>query len=183
METSNAPTGPRVKSSLSKKRLAIITLIGWFSMLGSDIFLHAGALASFYVEPGPFLLPPADAFLRIPLGYLSFLLSAFCVLWLMLRLQLLGWRVGLIFGLKLGAFFWSIQTIGLLSISTAPPLLLLGWFAGQTLELGIAGGVIGSGLNTASHFRLFLKVLAYVVGALVVTIVLQNVGMAPVIRP
>lgn len=57
-------------------RLALITLLSWLSMLGFDFFLNAGLLARLYLEPSPFLLPPAEAFRRIPIGYLSFLLTA-----------------------------------------------------------------------------------------------------------
>ena len=50
-----------------------LTLLSWLAMIGVDFLLHAGLLASWYVEPHPFLLPPTAAFARIPLGYMSFL--------------------------------------------------------------------------------------------------------------
>ena len=46
----------------------------WILSLGFDLFLHAGLLAHLYVEPSPFLLPPEEAFRRIPFGYLTFLI-------------------------------------------------------------------------------------------------------------
>lgn len=59
---------------------------------------------------------------------------------------------------------------------------MTGWFIGQTVEAGIAGTVIGWGLVTARPWRLIFYVILFVIGALVVTIILQSVGIAPAIR-
>jgi hypothetical protein len=67
-------------------------------MLGFDFLLHAGLLAGLYLQPSPFLLPPVTALALIPAGYLSFLLLAVLLVWLMRRLKLAGWRAGAIFG-------------------------------------------------------------------------------------
>ena len=71
-------------------------------MISFGFLLHAGHLAGLYLQPSPFLVPPLTAFRLIPVGYLSFLLFAVLLVWLMLRLNLTGWRAGAIFGLKLG---------------------------------------------------------------------------------
>ena len=97
----------------------------------------------------------------------------------MARLGIQGWRQGAIFGLKLGALTWGAFVLGLLSISTASPALLTGWFLGQTIELGIAGMIAGSGFTGARLGRLFLKVLGLVIGAFVITVLLQVLGLAP----
>ena len=138
-------------------------------------FLHAGLLARLYVEPSPFLLPPERAFALIPVGYLSFLGLTILLIWLMARLGIQGWRQGAVFGLKLGALTWGALVVGLLSISTASLALLIGWFLGQTIELGIAG----SGFKGVRLGRLFLQVLALVIGAFAITILLQTLGLAP----
>ena len=173
---------PQKITSISPRQLFTLVFLSWLSMLGTDFFLHAGLLAKFYLEPSPFLLPPTEAFQRIPLGYISFLLSAALLLWLMLRLKIEGWRAGLIFGLELGGLVWGTYVVGLLSISTANPALLLGWLVGQTFELGIAGAVAGSGLAGSSLGRLSAKVVGYVVGLLILTILLQSLGFAPAQR-
>jgi len=155
-----------------------LTLLSWFSMIGFDFFLHAGLLSSLYSQPSPFLLPPDRAFELIPLGYLSFLIFDIFLLWLMLKLDLLGWKKGVIFGLQVGFLTWGAFSIGLLSIATAPPLLLIAWFLGQAIELGIAGGVIGYGLTQSKLGRLFFSVLIFVIISIVLSIVLQNIGFA-----
>ncbi len=148
-------------------------------MLEFDFFPHAGLLARLYLEPSPFLLTPLEAFRRLPFGYLSFLLSAILLVWLMSRLRLIGWRAGFGFGLKLGAFIWGALVLGLFSISTADVSLLAGWFLGQTVELALAGAVAGSGL-TAKHIgRLSLKVAAFILFLAIITVVLQTSGVAP----
>ncbi len=166
-------------SSGSIWRLSKIVLLSWLSMLGIDFFLHAGLLARLYFEPSPFLLPPIEAFRLIPLGYLSFLLLTILLLWLMVRLNVVGWRGGLGFGLKMGLLIWGALMLGLLSISTADVALLFGWFIGQSLELAVAGAVAGSGLAATSLTRLSMKVIALVLILFILTVMLQNLGLAP----
>lgn len=163
-------------------RLVLITLLSWLSMLGFDFFLNAGLLARLYLEPGPFLLPPAEAFRRIPIGYLSFLLTAVLLVWLMSRLGTKGWRGGFGFGLKLGGLASGSTVIALLSITTASIGLLAGWFIGMTLQVAVAGAVAGSGLAGQSLRRLFLKVIAVVLSLAVATIALQTLGLAAAVR-
>src|SRR3972149_251852 len=128
------------------RKLGVLGVLVWVSMIAVDFFLHAGLLASLYVQPSPFLLPPEAAFARIPLGYLSFIPFAVILLWLAVALRQIGARPGFLFGLKLGALIWGAVALGLASVSTASPALLLGWFAGQTLARGIGGAIAGGGL-------------------------------------
>jgi hypothetical protein len=164
---------------ISTRRLVGLGLLSWLAVLGVDFFLHAGLLARLYAQPSPFLLPPADAFGRIPLGYLSALLLVTLLLWLMLRLGLSGWRQGVIFGLQLGAFLGASLVLGLHSISTAELGMLLAWAIGQALEMGLAGAVLGSGLAGQRLRTIFVRVLALVLLLVVVTVALQNIGPAP----
>ena len=100
----------------------------------------------------------------------------------MLRLKITGARRGLIFGLQVGALVWGSVVLGLLSISTASLALMVGWFIGQTVEAGLAGLVLGWGLVTGRPWRLVIYVILFVIGALVVTIILQSTGLAPAAR-
>ena len=163
----------------TRRRIVGIVLLSWLSMLGFDFLLHGGLLAKLYSEPSPFLLPPGRAFSLIPLGYLSFLIAAVLVVWLQVRLGRRGWRSGTLFGLKFGALVWGSTALGLLSISSARPVLLLAWFAGQTIETGIAGAVAGEGLANGRLGRLLVYVVVFVLVAVALTIVLQNTGLAP----
>jgi tryptophan-rich sensory protein len=153
-----------------------LTLLAWLSMIGFDFFLHAGVLTPLYVNESPFLLPPQRAFALIPVGYLSFLGLATLLIWLMVKLKVQDWQKGAIFGLQLGGLAWGSLILGLYSISTASPALLLGWFVGQTIELGIAGAVAGYGMAIRKLNRLFLKVFIFVIIAIVVGIIWQNVA-------
>lgn len=166
----------------SVKHLSIIALFGWLSILGFDFFLHAGLLATLYIKPNPFLLPPTEAFIRIPFGYLSILLLTVILLWLMVRLEISGWRKGSIFGLKFGCLISGVSTLGLISISTADIVLLIGWFFGQTLELGIAGAIMGSGLAGKRLTILLVIVLIFIVSSFMLTVILQTLGLAPTVR-
>jgi hypothetical protein len=163
-------------------RVVALIFLAWLSMLGVDFLVHAGLLANLYTQSSPFLLSPTTAFALIPLGYLSFALLALLLVWLMIRLQVAGWRAGAIFGLELGGLMWGAFVLGLHSISTAGVPLLVSWLVGQTVELGIAGSVVGSGLGG----RRLRWLVGVVVGLLVLcvgaTILLQSLGVVPTIR-
>jgi hypothetical protein len=164
----------------SGRSVVLLTGIAWLAMVGFDFLLHAGVLAGLYLRPSPFLLPPLIAFQRIPLGYLSFLLAAVLLAWLMRRLQLNGWRTGALFGLKVGALMWGAFVLGLASISSGSLTLLLAWFVGQTLEMALGGGaVIGSGLAGTRLRRLFGIVLGFVILVVITVIILQSFGIVP----
>jgi hypothetical protein len=147
-------------------------------MIGVDLFLHAGVLAPLYDWDSPFLLRPEDAFVRIPIGYLAFLLLAIGLSWLLTRLEVERRRDGAVIAGALGAVAWGALVLGLWSISTAQPALLLGWWVGQTVELALGGYVIGSMLGGAR-----LRTVAWVVGLVlavgaVSAVVLQTIGYA-----
>jgi hypothetical protein len=166
----------------SGQRGVRISLLGWLAMIGVDFFVHGGLLAGLYTAPAPFLLPPAQAFSRIPLGYAAFFLLAILLLWLLRERAVAGARPGFVFGLQLGALAWGALVLGLASISSADPLLLLGWFVGQTVELAVGGAVIGGALAGQPLSRLLVRVLALDLVLVVATIVLQSLGLAPAVR-
>lgn len=167
---------------LSKRRLAGVVLVAWFAVLGFDFFLHGGLLAGLYSKPSPFLLPAEEAFRLIPLGYLAFLVFEIFLVWLMVRLDVNGWRSGMVLGLQVGAFTWGALVLGLLSIATASVELMAGWFLGQTIEAGIGGMVAGAGFTTERPWRLTVYVVIFVIVSITVTVVLQSIGLAPAVR-
>lgn len=173
---------PEHKQSYSLKQMVSVGLLSWITVIGFDFFLHGGLLSRLYTQPSPFLLPPATAYRFIPVGYLSFLILIVLLLWLMLRLRITGWFEGLKFGFILGVLAWGSFTLGLLSISTASIALLVGWFLGQATELAIAGLVIGSGLSAKRLTSLALKVTAFFIAMLMLTILMQSVGLATAVR-
>jgi hypothetical protein len=159
-----------------------LIVLAWLSMLGVDFFVHAALLAGLYSQASPFLLPPTSAFTLIPVGYLSLLLLAILLTWLMTRLRTACWRAGALFGLKLGGLMWGAFVLGLLSISTAGVPLLVGWLVGQTVELGIAGAVVGSGLGGRRVRWLLGVAVGLIVLCATATILLQSLGVVPTVR-
>lgn len=154
----------------------------WLLSVGFDIFLHGGLLAHLYTVPSPFLLRPTDAFRRIPLGYLAFLVLTAALYWLMRRLRIRGAIAGSRYGAAAGAVLWGAFLVGLYSISTAPVPLLAGWWIGQTLELGLAGAVIGASLAGVPSKRIWRLVALGVVAFFVTTVVMQSLGLAPAMK-
>lgn len=154
----------------------------WILSIGFDLFLHGGLLAKLYLEPSTFVLPPEEAFRRIPLGYLSFLVLTIGLFWLVRRLDVHGSISGFRFGAAAGAVVWGAFAVGLYSISTAALPLLAGWWVGQTIELGLAGAVLGAAANGVPLKRIWALVAVAVVVFVVATIVLQSVGLAPAMK-
>jgi hypothetical protein len=157
-------------------------LAAWALSLGVDLFLHGGLLARIYVEPQPFLLAPEEAFRRIPLGYLTFLWLTASLYWLLRRLGVRGAAAGFRYGAAAGAVVWGALVLGLYSISTASVPLLAGWWIGQTIELGLAGAVLGAASAGLRRGRMWALVIGVVVLLIIVTIALQSLGYAPAMR-
>jgi hypothetical protein len=165
-------------------RLAAVSAIAaaWLLSVGIDVFLHGGLLAHLYVEPSPFLLPAEDAFRRIPLGYLTFLVLTIGLFWLVRRLQIRGFIAGFRLAAVAGAVIWGALVLGLYSISTASLSLLIGWWIGQTVELALAGGVFGAVANGVRLTRVWTLVGAAVVALAAATVALQSLGFAPAMK-
>jgi hypothetical protein len=175
----------RLPGAWSRRRALETVVLSWLAMLGVDLFLHAGLLAPLYDWESPFLVRPEEAFARIPVGYLSFLILAIGLVWLMSRLDIKGSREGAVLGVAVGAVAWGALSLGLWSISTADIGLLVGWWVGQTVELGL-GGYVGGSLRAGARLRSVSgRVGAIVIVAAVSAVVLQSVGYAtaPVLVP
>ena len=154
----------------------------WALSVGCDLFLHAGILAKYYVKPSPFLLVPAEAFRRIPLGYLAFLILTVSLFWLIVRLDVRGASAGWRHGTVAGAVVWGAFALGLFSISTISLPLCWGWWIGQTLELGMAGAVLGAATSGVPLKRIWSLVAIAVAAFVAMTIALQTLGWAPAMK-
>lgn len=176
-----APANEKPATTGSSRAIPSIAA-AWILSVGFDLFLHGGLLASLYAEPSPFLLPPAEAFRRIPLGYAAFLVLTAALDRLFRRLGVRGTTAGFRFGAAAGAVVWGALAIGLYSISTATLPLLAGWWAGQAVELGLAGAVLGAAADRVPLKRIWARVAAAVIAFVVATVVLQSLGLAPATR-
>lgn len=170
---------PAMAETPATSRMLSSVAAAWILSLGFDVFLHGGLLARLYFEPSPFLLGPEDAFRRIPLGYLAFLVLVFTLYWLLRRLGVRGAVAGLRHGIAAGTVVWGAFALGLYSISTVTLPMLAGWWIGQTVELGLTGAVLGAAANGAPMKRIWAMVTIAVVACVVGTIVLQSLGLAP----
>ena len=154
----------------------------WLLSLGVDVLLHGGLLAGQYTTATPFLLDPHESFRRIPFGYLTFLLLTISLYWLLRRLGIRGSRPGFRYGGAAGCVIWGALVLGLYSITTAPVGLLTAWWIGQSIELGLAGAVIGASSAGARLGRIWAVVLMAVLACFAATVTLQSLGWAPVTR-
>jgi hypothetical protein len=139
-------------------------------------------LATLYVKPSPFLLEPQDAFRRIPLGYLAFLILTIGLYWLFRKLDVRGLVNGFKLGATAGFVVWGAVVVGLYSISTIELSLAIGWWLGQTLELGFAGAVLGAAANGTPLKRIWILVGITILACVALTVVLQSIGWAPAMQ-
>lgn len=154
----------------------------WLLSLGFDLFLHAGLLAHLYARPSPFLLPAEDAFRRIPLGYATFLALTVSLWWLFSRLDVRGALTGFRLGIGVGLSLWGAWSLGLYSVSVAEGDLLVGWWLGQGVEMGLAGAVLGAAAAGIRRRTLWVKVGAAWLLLAAVTVLLQILGLAPAMK-
>ena len=148
-------------------------------MLGFDFFLHGGLLARFYFAEDSFILSPLEAFRRIPIGYLGFLLLAIFLVWVLPFFKPDNWKQAFWLCIKLGTILWGGFLLGLISISSISLNLAFAWFLGQTIELGIGGVVVAMASEGPSLRRITLIVVSFVILAIAATIVLQSTGVVP----
>jgi hypothetical protein len=155
------------------------TLVAWASMVGVDLLLHAGLLAPLYDWDSPFLLSPEEAFIRIPAGYLGIGVLAGALTWLLPRLGVARARDGAVVA---GTGVWGALLLGVWSIASADPGLLLGWWAGQTVQLAVGGALIGAAIAGTPIRRLGWSAVGIVLIGIVAAVVLQSIGYAPAPR-
>lgn len=161
--------------TVPRRRLLALLALAWVAFLAVDLFFHAGVLSQWYERGSPGLLSLDEAFARIPLGYLSFLIEVAFFLWLAVRLRVRGFVRGMGLGIVIGLVFGVDRLVGMTSITTLEPALLAWWAAAQTVEMATVGAIVGCGLERERLGRLTLAVLLLVVLAVVVTVVMQNV--------
>jgi hypothetical protein len=175
------PAAPPRPSTLSKRiRVALIT---WLAMLGLDFLLNGALFARMYQEGGTFILAPTDAFRRIPLGYLAFLILALSVVEITHRLRVARIGDGVRLGLVIGGVFGGTWSLSLYSIATLSAQVALAFAAIWLALLTLAAAVAASGLAQTSLRGLALRVISFDVLCVVAVIALQSFGVVPTVTP
>ena len=152
-------------------------------MLGLDLLLNAALFAGIYRDGGAFLLPPAELFRRIPLGYLALFILALGLVDLTIRLDVRDTAAGLRLGAACGALFAATWSLGLLSVATIG-LAVAGIFALFWLLLLTLGGAVAAAALGARTLRgLAFRVAGADVICLVAVVALQSFGVVPTMRP
>jgi hypothetical protein len=67
--------------------------------------------------------------------------------------------------------------LGLYSITTAEPITLIAWGVGQSIEIAIAGGLIGLSIQKGELRVAFLIALISSIFLMILTILLQSFGV------
>ena len=178
--------GPMVSAarsgSLTPGRRLRLTLVVWLAMLGLDFLLNGALFARLYQGEHAFVLAPSEAFRRIPLGYLAFLILAGGVVELVSRLRVTRLVDGVRLGLLIGAVLAATWGLGLYSIASLSAQVALA-FAVVWMALAVAAGAVAAAGNGQSSLRgLALRVGAFDVVCVAIVIVLQTVGVVPTVK-
>jgi hypothetical protein len=151
-------------------------------MLGVDFLLNGALFARMYQGDGAFMLTPAEAFRRIPLGYLAFLILAVGVVELAYRLRITRLADGIRLGFGVGIGLAATWSLGLYSIASLSAQAALE-FAGIWLALVVvASGVAATGLGHPSLRALAVRAGAFDVVCIVIVIALQSLGVVPTVK-
>jgi hypothetical protein len=159
-----------------------VALVTWLAMLGLDFLLNGALFAQIYQGEGGFMLAPVEAFKRIPLGYVGFLILAIGLVELFDRLRVRRLTDGVRLGVLIGVAFAASWGLGLYSIATVSAVAALA-LAGVWLALIVLGsGVAAAGLGHSSLRGLALRVGAFDAACVVIVIALQSFGVVPMIK-
>ena len=163
------------------KKIVHLKLIGisWLAVVGFDFFLHAGLLAHLYQGDNPGILPPLDAFYRIPIGYFAFLFNIALVYFIIIKIDVNDRKEIIKLIMTIGIVLSLSSTLAQFSILQVNPLLLFGWGLGQMLQFTLMGVIIGFGYTGYSQKKLFICVFIFVFLVIVFTIIMQNIGLSP----
>jgi hypothetical protein len=174
------PSTELALSATFSKRLRV-ALVAWLAMLGLDFLLNGAIFARMYQDGGAFILAPAEAFRRIPLGYLAFLILAVGIVEIAYRLRVIGFAGGIRLGLAIGGVFGAAWGLSLYSIATLGAQVAL-VFAVIWLALFVLGSAVAAaGLSQTSLRGLVLRVAAFDVLCGVTVIALQSFGVVPTV--
>jgi hypothetical protein len=175
------PTARPSYATLSTRlRLA---LVAWLAMLGLDFLLNGALFARMYQSEGTFMLAPAEAFRRIPLGYLAFLMIAAGIVEVAYRLNITRIAGGIRLGLLVGAVFGTTWGLSLYSIATLGAPVALAFAVIWLALLVLGSAVAAAGLARTSLRGLALRVAAFDVACVVIVIALQSFGAVPTVKP
>jgi hypothetical protein len=160
-----------------------VALVVWLAMVGLDFVLNAALFAGMYEEGGAFLLEPAEAFRRIALGYLAFLVLAAGVVELAFRLGATTLSQGIRVGVATGAVLGAAWSLGLYSIATLSPQVAVAFAAIWFALLTVAGVISAVGLGRASLRGLALQVAGMALLGAIAVVTLQSFGVVPTLTP
>lgn len=164
--------------AIPARRRVGATLLAWAIVIGVDFALHAGVLAWAWRQPSPFLLPPADLFVRIPLGYAAYLAQAIMVVWLTARLGPSTARAGAALGARLGLPIAIFLALALASATTISVTMTLVWAVSTLAGFLAAGAVAAPALHAPRLRPLALRVAGTTLALVLFGVVAQNLVLA-----
>lgn len=163
----------RVGGIRARRRVGA-TGLAWAIVIGVDFALHAGVLAWAWREPSPFLLPPEELFVRIPLGYAAYLAQAILVVWLTARLGPSTARAGAALGARLGLLVATFLALALASATTISLTMTCVWAVSTLAGFVAAGAVAAPALHAPRLRPLTWRVAATTLALVVFGVVAQN---------
>jgi hypothetical protein len=159
-----------------------VAVVAWLAMLGFDFLLNGAIFARMYQDGGAFMLAPAEAFRRIPLGYLAFLILAVGIVEIAYRLHVEKFAGGIRLGLAMGGVFGVVWGLSLYSIATLGVQVAIAFSVIWLALVVLGSAVAAAGLARTSLRGLALRVVAFDLLCGVTVIALQSFGVVPTVK-
>ena len=165
-------------SGLTRRERTWAVVLAWFMTIAVDFFFYGGVFAFMFQRDDPYLLTTQQLFVRIPAGYVSFAIEVLALGWLLSKLQTRYWRDGARVGAIAGATVGGALLLGFWSVAATSGALLISWWVVLTVQMATAGAVLGAAVRVPlRRLTRWISIVALVL--LILTIILQNVGIAP----
>ncbi len=157
------------------RRTVTAIALAWLVTIAIDFVVFGGVFAGLLEgADDPAVLAPEQLFVRIPAGYVSFLLEVVLLHWLLKGSRRTGASGGLVTGLVAGLVFATAVALGLWSFSTVPVGVLGLWWLTLLLQFTAAGGVLGAA-DTPQWPGVRTRALWGSAALVIAGVVLQNV--------
>lgn len=151
-------------------------LLGWLAAIAVDLFFNAGVFSPLFDqarEPG--LLPDDVLFRRIPAAYLVVGFAVAVLAWLIDRVNLTGFRAGLLAGSGLGLLLGMTGVVWIWTAIEMTGLFVAAGVVVQVGQMGAAGAVLGAASGRMDQRRLLRWTFIGTVIAVVAGVLAQNV--------
>lgn len=149
-------------------------LLGWLAAIAVDLFFNVGVFSPLDQAREPGLLPNDVLFRRIPAAYFVVGFAVAVLAWLVDRVNLAGFRAGLLAGSGLGLLLGMTGVVWIWTAIEMTELFVAAGVVVQVGQMGAAGALLGATSGRTDQRRILRWTLIGTVIAVVAAVLAQN---------